>query len=101
MTIKEIKDFMKGSGSGFYFSGILVEQIEREIEIWDTNGKRLPDQAILKVGINDYIPAVHDFYFQMEGKRQLLSDAETIIYYLENIYGQVEYQNSNCYFRFN
>ncbi len=101
MTVKEIKDFLKGTGSGFYYSGIVIEQVDREIEIWDKNGNRLPNDVTMSVGVNDYIPAVHDLYFSSDGNKQLLSDAETIIYYLENIYGQLDYTESNCYFKYN
>ena len=89
-----------GSGSGFYYSGIQIEQIRDEIEIVDLNGKIIPDEAILSIGVNDYIPSVHEKYFPNNGEVQALTDAETIIFYLETINDQVNYSNCNRYFRY-
>jgi 2',3'-cyclic-nucleotide 2'-phosphodiesterase (5'-nucleotidase family) len=100
MSVSEIKSFLVGSGSGFYYSGIQIEQIRDEIEIVDLNGKIIPDEAILSIGVNDYIPSVHEKYFPNNGEVQALTDAETIISYLETINDQVNYSNCNRYFRY-
>jgi 2',3'-cyclic-nucleotide 2'-phosphodiesterase (5'-nucleotidase family) len=100
MTVTEIKNFLKGSGSGFYFSGINIEQNGISIEIKDLNNNTIPDTTILKVGTNDYIPAVHDNYFPTDGKVQTLTAAETLISYLKNDNNQVNYPNCNHYFRY-
>jgi len=54
----------------------------------------------LTIGINDYIPAVHDAYFLDNGQVQPLKAAEVLMAYLENGDGQVNYQNCRRYFRF-
>lgn len=100
MSISEIKTFLKGSGSGFYYSGIQIEQIGENIQIKDINGNILTDNTILSLGINDYIPAVHDTYFPTNGNTQSLTAAETIISYLVNINSQVNYPNCDHYFRY-
>lgn len=100
MTVKEIKDFLKGSGSGFYFSGINIEQNGPSIEIKDLNNNTIPDTTILKVGTNDYIPAVYDNYFPTDGIVQTLTAAETLISYLKNDNNQVNYPNCDHYFRY-
>lgn len=99
MTVGEIKRFLIGSGSGFYYSGIELKQIGQDIEVKNTNGETLQDDEILRIGINDYIPAVHDTYFPENGAVQSLTAAETIITYLEEINNQVDYTNCNRYFR--
>ena len=100
MTVREIKNFLKGSGSGFYFSGINITQNGSFIDIRDLNNTVIPDTTILTIGTNDYIPAVHETYFPTNGQVQVLTAAETIISYLENINNQVHYQNCNHYFRY-
>ena len=100
MSVTEIKDFLKGSGSGFYFSGINIEQNGTSIEIKDLNNNTIPDTTILKVGTNDYIPAVHDNYFPTDGIVQTLTAAETLISYLKNDNDQVNYPNCDHYFRY-
>ena len=100
MSVTEIKDFLKGSGSGFYFSGINIEQNGTSIEIKDLNNNTIPDITILKVGTNDYIPAVYDNYFPTNGKVQTLTAAETLISYLKNYNDQVNYPNCDHYFRY-
>lgn len=100
MSVSEIKKFLVGSGSGFYYSGIQIEQKRDEIEIVNLNGKIIPDEVILSIGVNDYIPSVHEKYFPKKGEVQALTDAEIIISYLETINDQVNYSNSNHYFRY-
>lgn len=100
MSVTEIKNFLIGSESGFYYSGIQIEQIGNAIQIKDLNNNIIPDNTILSIGTNDYIPAVHENYFPSNGNIQLLTAAETIISYLENINGQVNYPNCDHYFRY-
>ena len=100
MSVSEIKNFLVGSASGFYYSGIQIEQIRDDIEIVDLNGKIIPDEAILSIGVNDYIPSVHEKYFPNSGEVQALTDAEIIISYLETINDQVNYPKCIHYFRY-
>jgi 5'-nucleotidase len=100
MTIQEIKDFLHGSDSGFNYSGIQIKKVNNAIEIPDKQGKKIPDDYVLKVGINDYIPAVHSSNFPENGEIQPLTAAETIIAYLESINGSVNYSDCYNYFRY-
>ena len=100
MTVGDIKSFLKGTGSGFYYSGINIEQSGTEIRIKDMQGITLSDDTELTVGINDYIPAVHDMHFPGDGEIQDFTSAESLIYYLENIDNNVNYQNCEHYFRY-
>ena len=100
MSVGEIKNFLKGSGSGFYYSGIQIEQIGRNIEIKDLNDNVISDATILSLGTNDYIPAVYENYFPLTGDIQSLTAAETVISYLENNNSVVNYPNCEHYFRF-
>ena len=100
LTIKEIKNFLKGTGSGFYYAGIHIEQDGETLTIKNKEGKVLGDNTELSLGINDYIPAVHDHYFPAEGESQVMTSAESLIFYLENINDQVNYPNCNKYFRY-
>lgn len=100
MTIGEIKSFLIGSNSGFYYSGIQISSTGSGIDIWDASGNLLPDETILSVGINDYIPAVHDTFFPSNGVLQPNTTAELIIDYLVNINDQVDYPDCDHYFRY-
>ncbi len=100
MSVSDIKNFLEGSRSGFYYSGIQLEQIGNDIRIKDLNGNIIPDGTILTIGTNDYIPAVYENYFPLVGNVQSLTAAETIISYLENNNSQVNYPNCDNYFRF-
>jgi len=100
MTVAEIKEFLIGSESGFYYSGIIIRKSNNEIQISDLSNREIPDDIVLSVGINDYIPAVHEIYFPDNGVVQQLTAAETIIAYLQNINSQVNYANCNGYFRY-
>ena len=100
MTVAEIKDFLIGSGSGFYYSGVKFENINGVFNVKDLDGNIISDNTILSVGLNDYIPAVYDTYFPDNGQVQPQTDAETVILYLEEINSEVDYPNSDNYFRY-
>ena len=100
MSALEIKNFLKGSGSGFYYSGIQLQQNGNDIQITDLSGVSIPDNTILTLGTNDYLPAVYENYFPLNGTIQTLTDAETVISYLETMNSQVNYPNCNHFFRY-
>jgi len=100
MTVLDIKNFLSGSGSGFYYSGVQINQVGNSIEITDLNGNLLDDNTVLTLGTNDYIPAVYDNYFPTNGDIQTLTAAETLIDYLVNTDGDVDYPNCSRYFRY-
>lgn len=102
MTAEEIKDFFIQTGTGMHVSGITLEQSREEIIMYDESGKEIMDSEILTLGINDYIPAVHDAYFSIDDADiRELTTAETIIQYLKTINGSVDYEGCNHYFRYN
>ncbi len=100
MTVTEIKNFLIGSASGFYYSGVSIVKMGSDIIIKDLAGAIIPDNTVLTVGINDYIPAVYESYFPANGVLQTLSAAETLISYLENVNSEVNYPVCDRYFRY-
>jgi 5'-nucleotidase / UDP-sugar diphosphatase len=100
MSVTDIKNFLIGTSSGFYYSGIQIEQIGMDVQINDLNGNIIPDNNILSLGINDYIPAVHDIYFPTNVNIQSFTTAEAIIFYLVNINSDVSYPDCDHYFRY-
>ena len=100
MSVAGIKSFLAGASSGFYYSGIQIELAGSNILIKDLSGNLIPDNTVLSVGINDYIPAVYNNYFPENGVMQPYTTAEAIIYYLVNINDQVNYPNCQNYFRY-
>lgn len=100
MSIKQIKDFLIGTKSGFYYAGIQIKQIGTSVEIRDALGNVLSDNAYVFVGLNDYIPAVHDTYFSQNADVQDLSAAASIMYYLEHVNAQVNYPQCGNYFKY-
>jgi 2',3'-cyclic-nucleotide 2'-phosphodiesterase (5'-nucleotidase family) len=100
MTVAEVEEFLRGSESGFYYSGGSISKNGTEIIIRDLNGNEIPEDYMLKVGINDYIPAVHEIYFPDSGNIQPLSTAETIIAYLTDNEGEISYPQCYRYFRY-
>lgn len=100
MSVAEIKRFLAESGSGFYYSGVLIDKIDREVVLFDEAGNYLHDDEVLRVGINDYIPAVHSPYFPDEREEQPLTAAESIIKFLENTSSNIDYSDCSRYFRY-
>jgi len=100
MSVSDIKTFLIGSESWFCYSGIQIEQIGNEVKIRDLIGNILSDNMNLSIGINDYIPAVHDSYFPENGNIQSFTTAEAIMYYLNNVNNVVNYPACSRYFRY-
>ena len=100
MSVQQIKEFLEGTGSGFYYAGIKLYKSGDEIIVRDRFDRIIPDEYMLKVGINDYIPAVHDLWFPKNGVVQPLTAAETMIAYLKNNSAPVNYKGCYRYFRF-
>ena len=100
MTVADVKTFLTGSQSGFYYSGLGISQSGSNVVIKDLGGNMLDDNQVLKVGVNDYIPAVHAPYFPALGEIQSLTAAETIIAYLVEIDDQVNTPDCTRYFRY-
>ena len=100
MSIAEIKAFLKNSRSGYYYSGIQIDQDNDGISISNLSGNILSDNANLTIGINDFIPAVYDEYFPPSGDIQPLTTAETIISYLENTSNNVDYPSCTRFFKY-
>ncbi|MDH3649770.1 MAG: bifunctional metallophosphatase/5'-nucleotidase [Saprospiraceae bacterium] len=100
MTVSDIANFLRETQSGFYYSGIQIKQTGDEIEVRDLNGISLSDTTSLTIGLNDYIPAVFDDHFSGNGQIHSLNDAETVIQYLLEIDGDVDYQQCDRFFRY-
>lgn len=100
MTVGEIKNFLKGSDAGFYYSGGTIEQQGYEIVIKNDNQEILNDNFSLTIGLNDYIPAVYDIYFTQTPTFLPYTTAEVIINYLENNSSPINFTNYNNYFKF-
>jgi 5'-nucleotidase/UDP-sugar diphosphatase len=100
MTVSEVKNFLKGTGAGFYYSGVTFQKVNNEVIVRDLNGDIIPDSTTLTIGVNDYIPAVHDTYFPTSKIVKTQTDAETVISYLKQVNSQVNYSGSNNYFKF-
>ncbi|WP_346854233.1 bifunctional UDP-sugar hydrolase/5'-nucleotidase [uncultured Draconibacterium sp.] len=100
MTVEEIKNFLIGSGSGFYYTGIHIQKSGGQVIIKDTLDRIIPDDYVLKVGINDYIPAVHSLYFPENGEKQTLTAAETLVAYLQTVNTPIDFSSCYNYFRY-
>ena len=100
MTVGEIKNFLKNSGAGFYYSGVTIEQQGNDIVIKNDNQEILNYNDNLKIGLKDYIPAVYDAYFTQTPTYKKYTTAEAIINYLENNATPINYTNYNNYFKF-
>lgn len=99
MTVKEIKDFLKGSKVAIYYAGVEIEQENGFITI-SKDGNVLKDSENLIIGLNDYIPAVYDSYFTQEPTFKTYTTAEAIINYLESTSTSINYSEVNNFFQF-
>ena len=100
MTVDEIRNFFLKSGAGLHVEGINLKWSEEDLIISDENGQVLHGSQVLKVGMNDYIPAVYEAFFPLEeADVKSVTTAESIIHYLESSDQEVNYSDCNNYFR--
>lgn len=101
MTAGEIKNFFLQTGTGMHVSGISFERIGNDIVIYDEAGSEINDAEVLRIGINDYIPAVYDSYFSFDDADvKELTTAETIIEYLKTMNSTLDYEGCDRYFKY-
>ncbi len=101
MTAGEVSDFFRETGTGLHVSGISFDRDGDRLFILDSEGNRYAESDIITVGINDYIPSVHDTYFPLsKAEVQELTTAETIIDYLKTINSTVDKEGCDRYFRY-
>ena len=81
-----------------HISGISLENSGSGIIIYNESGDEMGDNETVTIGINDYIPAVHDSYFNYSGADiKELTTAETIIQYLKTVNSTVGYEGCDRY----
>ena len=100
MTVGEIRNFLKETGVGIYYSGFDLVQNNDAIEIYNTENQLLNDNTNISVGLNDYIPAVYDTYFTQTPTFLPNTTAETIINYLYNNQSPIDYTSCSGYFKY-
>jgi len=100
MTVGEIETFLKESRIAIYYSGVLINQVNSEVEISTLNNELFNDSTSLTIGLNDYIPAVYDTYFTQVPNYKPYTTAEAIINYLETNSTPINYIDCNNYFKF-
>jgi len=100
-TVRQLKDFIKGSGISMAFTGVQLETQGNDVVIKDTAGNVLADDVMLKLGINDFIAALYDDFFPIDEAELLpLTTAETIIEYLLTVNSRVNFEGCERFYRF-
>lgn len=97
MSVGMIRHFFEESGAGLHYSGVIFENSDNGILIKSLDGSVLADETILTVGVNDYIPAVYEYYFPSDPTIDDKTTAELIIDYLRNN-PTIDYNDCNRYF---
>lgn len=101
MTVGEMRAFLEGSGAGFYYSGVILEnEPGYGVVIKDMEGHIYEDKHILTIAINDYIPEIYDNYFPDPSVIYDISTADAIIQYVRNLTEPLYYESCNRYFRY-
>lgn len=102
MTVGEIRSFLAGSGAGFYYSGITLEnEPGYGVVIKDQEGNVYDDSQVLSIAINDYIPEIYNDYFPEPLVIYDISTADAMIQYVRNLTDPLHYESCNRYFRYN
>jgi 5'-nucleotidase/UDP-sugar diphosphatase len=100
MSIGNFKKLLKESESGFYYAGLTIKQENNQIIITDSKGKQLTDEVTIKLGMNDYIAAVHHKYFPDKNHNFKTSSSAMLIEYLKNRKVAINHSGKKNYFKF-
>lgn len=101
MSVAEIKSFLAGSGAGFYYSGVILEnQPGLGVIIKDEKGNVLDDSQVLSIAINDYLPEIYDDYFPEPSVIYDISTADAMIQYVRSMTEPLLYESCNRFFRY-
>ena len=92
-TVGEFETFFCQTGARFLFTGIHIDDSGNDFQIVDSNGVPLPNDQELTMGVNDFIPAIYDDFFDFqEADIKSYTTAEAIIGYLQNINSTVDFE---------
>ncbi len=92
-TVGEFERFFCETGSRFVFTGIEVNDTGSDFQIIGDDGAPLPDDQLLTLGVNDYIPAVYDGFFDVaDADIRGYTTAEAIIGYLQEINSTIDFE---------
>ena len=92
-TVGEFENFFCETGARFFFTGINIDDSNNDFQIVDVNGIPLDDQTMLTMGVNDFIPAVYDDFFNFEEANiRDYTTAEAVIGYLETINSSIDFE---------
>ncbi|MBS0010629.1 MAG: 5'-nucleotidase C-terminal domain-containing protein [Bacteroidales bacterium] len=101
MTVAGLKEFFAGTGSGFYYSGAIIETNQfGNVTISDEQGNIYDGDHVLSVAINDYIPMIHSDYFPDPVEDYQMTTADAIIQYVRNLTGPLHYETCGRYYRY-
>ena len=101
MTVGEIRSFLAGSGAGFYYSGVILEnEPGYGVVIKDEEGNVYDDNQVFSIAINDYIPEIYEDYFPEPSVIYDISTADAMIQYVRNLTEPLHYESCNRYFRY-
>lgn len=101
LTVDEIENFLASNSDGMYYSGVKITQEGQDVELRDLSGDLLPDEQQMKLGMNDYIPAVHNGFFDNYSPDiQEYTTAELMMHFLMNTDATIDYTGCTNYFRY-
>ena len=91
-TVGEFENFFCGAGAEFFFTGITVASSSNDFQLVDDNGVPLADDMQLTLGVNDFIPALYDDFFDFaEADIKDYTTAEAVIGYLQSLNEDVDF----------
>jgi len=101
MTVGDLKKFLGETGSGFYYSGVIIEtDTYGHIVISDQQGNVYDDSHVLSLAVNDYIPMVHEDYFPEPAENYQMTTADAMIAYLRDLAEPLHYEECGRYYRY-
>lgn len=92
-SVAEFEAFFCEAGQRFLFTGIQVDESGGDVQIVDANGVPLADDTMLTMGVNDYLVAVYDDFFDVQqADIRDYTTAEAIIGYLQTINPSINFE---------
>ncbi|MDW3195584.1 MAG: bifunctional UDP-sugar hydrolase/5'-nucleotidase [Cytophagales bacterium] len=99
-TVGDYKDFFCTDGGWYTISGVVIEEGTGSIRMFMADGMELADGEEIRIGMNDFIPANNPEFFPIaDAEIRKLTTAETVLRYLSEVNGTVDFEGCDNFFR--
>ena len=101
ITVGEIKTFLRETGLWIAYTGYDIQRSGDNILFTDDSGNEISDSEVIRLGVNDFIPALYEEYFSIDNAEiQTKTTAEQLIDYLTETQNTINFEGCDRRFAY-